>query len=321
MFGPSPEVMKGLSECKASQSNHRRIQVKDIVKKVEDYLKTYSLAGIDISRAVLIYKTFLETVLSFKQIKIQSCMELYHLSHHILVQVLAIQDSNSDVEDDQRTNNELMADLNAEYHERSLLANKKIFYKRSGMVGSTRKPIDKTKETCFACEKTGHFQKDCPSNKTSTPSYLSLNNSFNKFKSYTPPINQTSSHNTGNYQKDYKGKYKGLKAEMVVLTQRIDDLTKGNKDEGTIRIKAFMTIAKDEPFVKKADARVIEKWTCSKVTLDQLFSEQIPGNIVKALGGKGRRKENNPSKEVLFTKADVSTFESAPIITSDSEDD
>ncbi|GKA09595.1 putative reverse transcriptase domain-containing protein [Tanacetum coccineum] len=34
--------MKGLSECKASESNIRRIQFKDIVKKVKDYLKTYS---------------------------------------------------------------------------------------------------------------------------------------------------------------------------------------------------------------------------------------------------------------------------------------
>ncbi|GJT67580.1 hypothetical protein Tco_1019060 [Tanacetum coccineum] len=42
-----PEVMKGLSECKASESNFRRIQVKDIVKEVEDYLKTYSSAGMD----------------------------------------------------------------------------------------------------------------------------------------------------------------------------------------------------------------------------------------------------------------------------------
>ncbi|GKG46297.1 hypothetical protein Tco_0501143, partial [Tanacetum coccineum] len=44
-------------------------------------------------------------------------------------------------------------------------------------------------------------------------------------------------------------------------------------------------------------------------------------NIVKDLGGKGRRKENNSSKEVLFCKADVSTSESTPMITSDSEDD
>nr|GEX22203.1 retrovirus-related Pol polyprotein from transposon TNT 1-94 [Tanacetum cinerariifolium] len=64
----------------------------------------------------------------------------------------------------------------------------------------------------------------------------------------------------------------------------------------------------------------LKNTTCSKVTLDQLLSEQIPGNIVKTFEGKGRRKENN-SKEVLFTKVDVSTSESAHMITSDSEDD
>ncbi|GJS71011.1 retrovirus-related pol polyprotein from transposon TNT 1-94 [Tanacetum coccineum] len=190
----------------------------------------------------------------------------------------------SGVEEDQRTSNEFLDDLNAEYHERALLANQKRFYKRSGRVGSARKPIDKTKETCFACEKIGYFQKDCHSNKTSTPFYPSSNNSFNKFKSHTPPLNQTSSQNTGNYQKDYKGKYKGLKAEMTVLTQRIDDLTKEKsekgkndkgkcekeliaesfdwdeesvslEDEGTTRIRAFMAIAEDEPSVGKVDAR------------------------------------------------------------------
>nr|GEY68515.1 hypothetical protein [Tanacetum cinerariifolium] len=47
--GSDSEVMKGLSECKASENNVRRIQVKDIVKEVEDHLKTYSSAGMDIS--------------------------------------------------------------------------------------------------------------------------------------------------------------------------------------------------------------------------------------------------------------------------------
>ncbi|GJY39423.1 retrovirus-related pol polyprotein from transposon TNT 1-94, partial [Tanacetum coccineum] len=89
------------------------------------------------------------------------------------------QDNDSDIEEDQRTNNKFMADLNAEYHERVLLVNQKTFYKRSGRVRAARKPIDKSKETCFACRKTNHFQKDCPSNKTSTPSYPSSNNSFN----------------------------------------------------------------------------------------------------------------------------------------------
>ncbi|GJU40059.1 hypothetical protein Tco_1193016 [Tanacetum coccineum] len=144
------------------------------------------------------------------------------------------QDSDSDVEEDQRTNNEFKANLNVGYHERALLANQKRFYKGSGRVRSARKPINKTKDTCFACGKTG--------------------------------------------------KYKGLKAEMAVLTKRIDDLTKGKsekwknekgkskkgliaesfdwdeefvslEDERTIRIRAFMAIAEDEPSVGKADAR------------------------------------------------------------------
>ncbi|GJT45647.1 retrovirus-related pol polyprotein from transposon TNT 1-94 [Tanacetum coccineum] len=307
--------------------------------------------------------------------------------------------------------------------------------------------MDKSKETCFAYRKPGHFQKDCPSNKTSTPSYPSSNSSFNKPKPYTPSFTLNIPQNSSNHQKDYKGKYKGLKAKMVVLSQRIDELTKGkndkgkgdkgksdkglidesfdwddefvsSEDEGTTKFKAFMAIAEDEPSVGKGDAqsgqwveitmkkvhrllsmidneerkhvldythvdlqyvedqrknlvnkfnalkqdltlhksemcnlentvsincslqnelirvnlenkslkdeiydlkKVIEKWTCSKFTLDQLLFEQIPRNIVKALGGKGRRKENFSLKEVLFTKADVSTSKSDPMITSDSE--
>ncbi|GJY12129.1 hypothetical protein Tco_0381438, partial [Tanacetum coccineum] len=41
----------------------------------------------------------------------------------------------------------------------------------------------------------------------------------------------------------------------------------------------------------------IEKWTSSKVILDQLLIEQVLRNIVRALGGKGKRKETSSSKE------------------------
>nr|GEX37279.1 hypothetical protein [Tanacetum cinerariifolium] len=164
------------------------------------------------------------------------------------------QDSDSYVEEDQRTRNEFMTELNVEYQEQTLLANQKRFYKRFGRVGSARKPIDKSKETCFSCGKLGHFQKECPSNKTSAPFYPSSNNSY-KPKLSTPSFNQTSFQNTTNHQKDYKGKYKGLKADMAILTKRIDDLTKGKKNEGTTKIRAFMAIFEDEPSVRKVDAR------------------------------------------------------------------
>ncbi|GJR08159.1 retrovirus-related pol polyprotein from transposon TNT 1-94 [Tanacetum coccineum] len=129
--------------------------------------------------------------------------------------------------------------------------------------------------------------------------------------------------------KSKKGKIDKGKSEKGLIAESFDwdEESMSSEDKGTTRIRTFMAIAEDEPSVGKADARsgqwvdITMKKTCSKVTLDQLLSEQIPGNIVKALRGKGRRKENNPSKEVLFTKADVSTSESALMITSDSEDD
>ncbi|GKB01841.1 retrovirus-related pol polyprotein from transposon TNT 1-94 [Tanacetum coccineum] len=356
------------------------------------------------------------------------------------------QDSDSDVEEDLRNSSEFIADLKAEYHERDLLANQKRFYKRSGRVGSARKLVDKSNEICFACGKQGNFQKECPSNKTSTPSYHSSNKSSkpsypssNKSYNKPKPFIHTSPQNIDNHQKDYKGKYKGLKTEMVVLTKKIDALSKGksekglvaesfdwdeesisSKDKGTTKVKAFMAIAEDEPSVGKTYAisgqwveitmkkvhrrlsmtdgderkhvldythvylyfvedqrknlvnkfnlfkqdlslhkfelcnlkytvsikcslqnevirvnleneslkdeiydlkKVIEKCTCSKVTLDQLLSEQVPGNIVQALGGRGKRKEKISSKEVIFTKADEFSYVSIPEITSDSMSD
>nr|GEY16019.1 retrovirus-related Pol polyprotein from transposon TNT 1-94 [Tanacetum cinerariifolium] len=236
------------------------------------------------------------------------------------------QDNDSDVEKDNRTNNEFMADLNAEYHERTLLANQKRYYKRSGRLGSSRKPIDKSKETCFAYGKPGHCQKDCPSNKTSTPSYPSSNTFFNKPKPYTPSFTLNIPQKSSIYQKDYKVMYKGLKAEMVVLSQRMDELTKGkndkkgdkgksdkrlvaesfnwdnesvsSEDEGTTKFKAFMVIAEDEPSVGKCDVRS-GQWV--NITMKKEKTDQLKGSF--------------------FTKTDVSTSESAPMITSDSEDD
>nr|GEU78346.1 hypothetical protein [Tanacetum cinerariifolium] len=171
-------------------------------------------------------------------------------SSKVLISNNHSQDNDSDVEEDNRTINKLIADLNAEYHKRALLENQKRFYKRSGRVGSAKKPLDKSKETCFACGKHGHFQKDCPSNKTSTPSYPSSNTSFNKPKPYTPLFTPNIPQNPLNHQNDYKGKYKGLKAEMVVLSQRINELTKGKHDK-----EKGDKGKKDEPSVRKADAR------------------------------------------------------------------
>ncbi|GJU16572.1 retrovirus-related pol polyprotein from transposon TNT 1-94 [Tanacetum coccineum] len=104
-----------------------------------------------------------------------------------------------------------------------------------------------------------------------------------------------------------KGKSeKGLVAESFYWDEELVSFD----DEGVTKVKAFMAIAEDEPSVRKADA--------SKVTLDQLLSEQVPGNIIQALGGRGKRKEKISSKEIIFMKADKSSSMSVPDITSDS---
>ncbi|GKG37967.1 hypothetical protein Tco_0457190, partial [Tanacetum coccineum] len=46
----------------------------------------------------------------------------------------------------------------------------------------------------------------------------------------TPQLNQSINNN----QKDYKVKYKGLKAEIVVLTKKIDAMNKGKSEKGLV---------------------------------------------------------------------------------------
>ncbi|GJR15010.1 retrovirus-related pol polyprotein from transposon TNT 1-94 [Tanacetum coccineum] len=312
-----------------------------------------------------------------------------------------MQESDSDIEEDQRRSSEFLANLNVEFHERALLATQRRFYKRSGRVGSQKKIMDKTNETCFACGKSGHFQKECLSLKTSTPSYPSSNKSYNKHKFHT---NITPQHNQNVNKKDYRVKYKGLKAEIAFLTKKIDAMNKGKSEKGLVvesfnmdeesmssndevvtTFKALMAVA-DEPSVGRVDVvsgqwveitmnkvqkllsitnseerkhvldythvdlhyvedqrkKLLSKYNSLKqefssckselsdlkntkalnssfqITLDQLLTEQITRNIVKAIGGKGTRKEKISSKEVVFTKSNVSS-ETCLEIPSDSE--
>ncbi|GKD34218.1 retrovirus-related pol polyprotein from transposon TNT 1-94, partial [Tanacetum coccineum] len=101
-------------------------------------------------------------------------------SSKALISNTYFQDSDSDVEKDTRSSSEFLADLNVEFHDKAFLANHKRFYKRSGRVGSAKKTMDKSNETCFACGKLGHFQKECLTTKTYTPSYPSSKKSYNK---------------------------------------------------------------------------------------------------------------------------------------------
>ncbi|GJW69382.1 retrovirus-related pol polyprotein from transposon TNT 1-94 [Tanacetum coccineum] len=129
---------EGLAKCKASATNIRRIQVRDIVKEVKDYLKTYSSAGMDIrcwKDRFLIYLDGLEPHL------------LEASSSKALISNTHLQDNDSDVKKDTRSSSKFQADSNDEFHDRALLANQNRFYKRSRRVRSAKKPMDESNET------------------------------------------------------------------------------------------------------------------------------------------------------------------------------
>ncbi|GKB99729.1 retrovirus-related pol polyprotein from transposon TNT 1-94, partial [Tanacetum coccineum] len=125
----------------------------------------------------------------------------------------------------------------------------------------------------------------------------------------------------GDQMKNLLRKFNSLNEELSSCKSKLNDLknTKSlncSLQNEIIRLNLENDSLKDEITDLK---NVIEKWTSSKVTLDQLLTEQVPGNIVRALGGRGKKKDTISSKEVLFSKATESPSETILKISSNSE--
>nr|GEU76735.1 retrovirus-related Pol polyprotein from transposon TNT 1-94 [Tanacetum cinerariifolium] len=225
-----------------------------------------------------------------------------------------LSDSDSDVEEDLRSSNEFIADLNAEYHERALLANQKRFYKRE-RVKKERRKKENSKKGLLA----ESFDWD-------DESVSSDNEGSTKIRAFMAIVEDEPS----------IGKADARLGQWVDITMkkvyRLLSMTDGDERKHVLdythidlhyvedQSKSWVNIENESLKYEIIDLKkVIEKWTCSKVTLDQLLYEQVPGKNVKALGGKGRRKEKISSKEVVFTNPDESSPMLAPEITSDSE--
>nr|GEW24255.1 hypothetical protein [Tanacetum cinerariifolium] len=273
------------------------------------------------------------------------------------------QDSDSNVKEDNRTTNEFMADLNAGYHEKALLANQKKFYKRSrrrideltkgkndkvkGNKGKSDKVLiaesfDWDDESVSSeDERTTKFKafmaiaEDQPSvgkgdarsgqwvEITMKKVHRLLSMTDNEERKHVLDYNHVDLHYVEDQRKILVNKFNALKQDLALHTSEPCNLKNNVSINYSFQNEVIIVNLENESLKDEISdlKKVIDKWTCSKVTMDQLISEQIPGNIVKALGRKCKRKENNSPKEVLFTKANVSTSDSAPMITSDSEDD
>ncbi|GJR04401.1 hypothetical protein Tco_0527385 [Tanacetum coccineum] len=116
------------------------------------------------------------------------------------------QDSPDD-EEDTRSSQEYMNDLEEEYQARALLAKSKRFFKKGTQRISSAKATDQTE--CHKYGKKGHFARDYWS-KTSVPSYQS---------SFQPKLIHSSEHKPEpRHTKDFKAKYNKFKAKLALLS-------------------------------------------------------------------------------------------------------
>nr|GEW83871.1 GDSL esterase/lipase At5g55050-like [Tanacetum cinerariifolium] len=308
-------VVKGLAECKASASNLRHIQVKDIVNEVEDHLKTYSSAEMYIS-----WLFELKPVLSTESVKVvrswQNC-SLKGWSHVINVHEFDKEDFTS-----WKVRFLIFFDGLEPY----LL--KTLEFVPMSSLSTSDNPLPKCQnqwsnaESCLVNQDKRLKTHEGPSDIRDTK-IAALRLKFNDFKSLKGEnvngtftrlkcllndlenngviIPQADVNDSGSVEVDQRTSNEFMADLNAEYHERA---LLANQKRFYKRGRDNMVIAEDEPSVGKADARS-SKWV--NITMK------------KALGGRGKRKEKISSKEIIFTKADESSPMSIPEITSDSE--
>ncbi|GJS82734.1 hypothetical protein Tco_0749275 [Tanacetum coccineum] len=130
-------------------------------------------------------------------------------------------------------------------------------------------------------------------------------------------------HYVEDQRKNLLSKYNSLKQEFSSCKSELFDLKNTHALNSFFQNEITKLSLENESLKDEISdlKKVIGKWTSSRVTLDQLLSEQVPSNNVMALGGTGKKKEKGSSKEILFTKSDVSTSKTNPKLPSDLESD
>ncbi|GJU95266.1 retrovirus-related pol polyprotein from transposon TNT 1-94 [Tanacetum coccineum] len=119
-----------------------------------------------------------------------------------------VKENSPDDEEDTRSSQEYLNDLEEEYQARALLAKSKRFFKKGTQRFSSTKATNQTK--CHKCGKKGHFAKDCWS-KASVPSYQSP---------FQPKPLSSSQHQLElRPTKYFEARYNKVKAKLALLFQ------------------------------------------------------------------------------------------------------
>ncbi|GJW75944.1 retrovirus-related pol polyprotein from transposon TNT 1-94 [Tanacetum coccineum] len=177
------------------------------------------------------------------------------------------QDSPHD-EEDTRSSQEYLNDLEEEYKARALLAKSKRFFKKGTQRFSSTKATDQTE--CHKCGKKGHFTRDCWS-KTSVSTYQSPFQS----KPLISPLHKPELRPT----MDFEAKYNKVKAKLAFLSSSasaskapmvkkngfIVEAYKWDKEEVSsnenevVEVKVLMALAEENYVVGKESAKMVNR--------------------------------------------------------------
>ncbi|GKA93511.1 hypothetical protein Tco_0815497 [Tanacetum coccineum] len=197
------------------------------------------------------------------------------------VSISQAEDSDSDVEEDTKSSNKFLDDLNAEFHDKALLINQRRLYKRSGRIDAMPKGKSKKGLVAESFDWDEEFVSYEDEGVTKVKEFMSISKDGPSVGKGGAMLDYTyvDLYCVEDHRKNLLSKFNSLNQEFSSYKDEITDLKK-----------------------------VIEKWASSKVTLDQLLFEQIPSNIVHAVGGRGKKKDTISSKEDVFSKASESPF-------------
>nr|GEW64326.1 hypothetical protein [Tanacetum cinerariifolium] len=236
-------------------------------------------------------------------------------------------DNDSDVEEDQRTSNEFMADLNAEYHERALLANQKRIddlTKGNSKNGKNEKgksekdliaeSFDWDEETLSLEDEGTTKIKALMEITEDEPSVGKADARSGQWVDITmKKVHRLLSMTDGDERKhvlDYT--HVDL---YYVKDQRKNLLNKFNL------LKQELSLHKYELYNLKNIVSINHSLQNEviRINLENESMKDEISDLKKALGERGKRKEKISSKEVVFTKSDESSSMPFPKIISDSE--